>query len=106
MIDTADQTVIVRIPVQKVKIRFGGGEREVLQLAQGFSFAEYGDGNVFPLSCPLEEWLLSTVVNSGPTPGGGDRGQRVYFLLEAAAPPSNDGQGNAQTDVTNIVTGL
>ncbi len=106
MIDTADQTVIVRIPVERVKVRFGGGEREVLNLAQGFSFAEFGDGNVFPISCPLEEYILSAIVNSGVTPGGGDKGQRIYFQFEAAGPASNDGQGLAATDVNNIQTGL
>ena len=106
MIGIDDQTVIIRIPVEKVKIRFGGAEKEVLNLAQGFCFAEYGDGNVFPISNPLEEWILSTIINSGSTPGGGDKGQRIYFQLEAAGPPSNDGQGTAGTDVNNITTGL
>ena len=106
MIDTSDQTAIVRIPVERVKIRFGGAERQVLRLAQGFCFAEYGDGNVFPISNPMEMWLMDVTTNQGVTPGAGDKGQQIYFVFEAAGPPSNDGQGNAITDVTNIQTGL
>lgn len=106
MIDTADQTVIVRIPVERVKVRIGGADRECLNLAQGFCFAEYGDGNVFPISNPMEQWLLDVTTNQGVTPGAGDKGQRVYFVFEAAGPKSNDGQGLAVTDVTNIETGL
>lgn len=106
MISTSDQTVIVRIPVEAVKIRFAGAERTVLQLAQAFTLAEYADGNVFPISCPLEEWILSTIVNSGVTPGTGDIGQRVYFQFEAPGERSNDGQDNKETSVTNIQTGL
>jgi hypothetical protein len=101
MIGTSDPTVIVRIPVENAKVRIGGEERSVLRLAQGFCFAEYGDGNVFPLSNPLEEWLISVCANA---PGG--IGQQVYFVFEAAGPRSNDGQGTALTDVTNIQTGL
>jgi hypothetical protein len=98
MINTDDQTVIIRIPVEKVKIRFGGAEKEVLNLSQGFCFAEFADGNAFPISNPLEMYLMDATSI--------DRGQRIYFQLEAAGPPSNDGQGNAPTDVTNIQTGL
>jgi hypothetical protein len=106
MIGTSDQTVIVRIPIERAKVRFGGEEREVIRLAQGFCFAEYGDGNVFPISNPLEQWLLDVTTNQGVTPGAGDKGQQVYFVFEAAGPASNDGQGTATTDVTNIQTGL
>ncbi len=106
MISTEDQTVIIRIPISTVTIRFGGAERQVQALAQGFCFAEYGDGNVFPISNPLEQWLLDVTTNQGVTPGAGDKGQRVYFVFEAAGPASQDGQGTAITDVTNIQTGL
>lgn len=108
MISTDDQTVIIHIPVEKVKIRFGGAEKEVLNLAQGFCTAEYADGNNFPISNPFEEWILSTIINSGPNPGSGDKGQRLYIQLDAAGPASSEGQGisTSTNDVTYIISGI
>jgi hypothetical protein len=107
MINSAgDSTVIVHIPFDRVRVRINGSDRELLQLAQGFSEAEFSDGDRQPISCPLEEWLLSVTVNAGITPGAGDKNQRVYFVIEPAGPRGQDGQGVEYGDVNNIISGL
>ena len=105
MIGTSDPTCIVRIPVEQCKCRIGGEERTVLRLAQGFSFAEYGDGSVFPISNPMEQWLLDVTINSGKTPGAGDSGQQIYFVFEAAGERGSDGQDDKQASLINLTWG-
>lgn len=97
MIGTADQTVIVRIPVERVRA-FGESGRHVYQLAQGFAFAEFKDGNAFPISNPLEEYIMS-VLNSA-----GDLGQKILFEFVSPGERSNDGQDEKTTSVTNLET--
>lgn len=103
MINTEDSTVIIHIPFNRVKIRFNGAEIDALQLAQGFSEAEYADGQRFPISCPLEEWLLDVTMNRA---GGGGKNQNFYFVIDAPGPRCQDGQGLEFGDVNNIVSGL
>jgi hypothetical protein len=101
-----DSTVIVHIPFEEITVRINGSDRRVLQLAQGFSEAEFSSGERYPISCPLEEWLLNVTVNAGITPGTGDKNQRVYFVIEPAGPRGQDGQGVEYGDVNNITSGL
>ena len=106
MIGTSDPTCIVRIPVEQVKCRIGGEERQVLRLATtGFCFAEYGDGSVFPISNPLEQWLLDVTINSGKTPGAGDSGQQIYFIFEAAGERGDPGENDKQVSLINNTWG-
>lgn len=106
MLNTSDPTVIVHIPVRATKVRFNGADVDCYELAEEFSQAQYADGEMFPISCPLAEWIMDVTVNAGVTPGTGNPGTRIYFKFVAAGPKSNEGQGLETADVTAITLGL
>ena len=101
MMYTDDQTVIIRIPFAVETIRFGGKDRQVINLfGKGFCAAEYQDGLVFPVSNPLDDWVYYTLLNQ-PTPG-----QNVYFLLEPEGKKGNPGQDDELRSLTDTLLAL
>jgi len=102
MINTADQTCIVHIAMEQATCRIGGEDKKVLRMAPGFSWAEFGDGNFMPITNPFEQWLLD-VTNY---PGAVERGQQIYFVIEAGGARGSDGQDDQVASLTNVSTGL
>lgn len=102
MINATSNDVIVNMCMEPAVVRFNGADIKVLRPStSGFCFVEFSDGEVHPISHPLEEWIMSAAVNSGPTPGSAPVGT-VYFRIVPPGERSNDGQDDKQTSVTNI----
>ena len=102
MLSGTDGIVLVRIPIAPTTIRTSGGDVKCFTLAQGFCFAEYDDGNVFQISNPLEEWLLSVKKDSGGTPND----LQIYFTFEAEGKrgnPGKDDEGRSLTDIQTVL---
>lgn len=95
MIGIEDQTVVINIPVVRVRA-FGTSADHAYAMGQGFSWAEYGDGNAFPVSNPLTEYIMSVTNNTGFI------GQKVLFRFVAEGERSGDGQNEKQSAVTNM----
>ena len=99
---SSDVAVLVHIPITPANIRTNGGDIKCFQLAQGFCFAEYPDGNVFQISNPLETWLMSVRTNAdnvvSDTP--------IYFVFEAEGKKPNPGQDDEGRSLTDIQTVL
>jgi len=104
MIGNLDPTVLVHIPIEPCVMRIQGAERKVFRLAQGFCMAEYSDGNIFHLSNPFEEWLLSVNTNSGGQ-GTGEQ-YTVYFVFEPEGKRGNPGENDDSRSLTDIATVL
>lgn len=102
MINAASDVVLVRIPIAPAMIQTNGGAMKCFTLAQGFCYAEYDDGNVFPISNPLEEWLMSVKKNSANTPND----MQIYVLFEAEGQrgnPGKDDEGRSLTDIQTVL---
>ena len=100
MINQKSSDVIVSIAFEPVTVRFAGADRKVLRPSvRGFSTVEFDDGEVHPISNPLEEWFLGLINRSA---GVGT----VYFEITGPGARSNEGQGTANYDVTNIQTSM
>ncbi len=105
MINTSNTSVIVHIPMEPAVVRFNGGDVKCLRPAQGFAWAEYADGNVFPISHPLEEWIYDVTGNDGPTPGTAEQAT-LYFVIDPPGKAGNPGQDDEQRSLTDIQTVL
>lgn len=102
MLNTTNEVVLVRIPIAPALIRTNGGDMKCFTLAQGFCFAEYDDGNVFQISNPLEEWLMSVKKNSANTPND----TQIYFTFEAEGARGNPGLNDDGRSLIDIQTVL
>ena len=102
MLNTTNNVVLVRIPIAPTTITTNGGAIKCFTLAQGFCFAEYDDGNVFPISNPLEEWLMSVKKNSENVPND----TQIYFTFEAEGARGNPGKNDDGRSLTDIQTVL
>jgi hypothetical protein len=87
MISTSEQRVLIRIPIEPAIMRTVYGDVKCFRLSQGFCSAEYADGNIFPISNPLELFVLDQINNAG-TASGNDV-MVLYFKFEPLGPPSN-----------------
>ena len=101
MYNTNDSRVIIHIPFQRQTIRLNGADRQVLSLLdQGFAYAEYADGNSFPISNPFGHWVRDMLINAGIVSASATNpvftsqyaNQNVYFILESAGARPNPGQ--------------
>ena|SRR3990167_2639606 len=96
MINQSSNDVIVHITFEPVSVRFAGVERKVFRPGvRGFCFAEFDDGDVHPISHPLEEWFLGLVNRSA---GVGT----IYFEIDNPGERGNDGQDLSSASVTNM----
>jgi len=105
MINQKSNDVIIRMNMEPAVVRFNGQDINVLRpSARGFCFVEFDDGDAYPISHPLEEWIMS-IYNSGPTPGTSSVGT-IYFVINPPGERSSDGQDDRTASVTNIQTSL
>ena len=102
MINTDNETVILHIPVQKQTIRLNGADREVFDLNQGFSYAEFADGEKHVVTNPLKMWVLDVTVNQGRTAGTGAN-FNLYFSFDPPGTPGNPGQDDALRSITDDI---
>ena len=95
MQNASSMDVVVHVPVEFVTVRINGADRKCLKFSDGFSWAEFDDGNIHPVSNPLQLFMLDVTNNA---PGG--IGQTIFFQFESGASRSTEGQG--QDPVTGI----
>ena len=98
MISTSSNKVILHIPVCLQTVRFGGIDRKVASFSAGFVDAEYEDGNVFPVTNPLKDWLIDM---ESRVAGSTQSSSLVYFVFEGdrvKSNPGNDDNGPSITD--------
>ena len=96
--------VLIHVPVEFVTVRINGADQKCLRFSDGFSWAEFDDGNVHPISNPLQLFMLDVTNNA---PGG--IGQSLYFTFESGASRSSEGQGQdpvSGIDITHQQLGL
>ena len=100
MINQVSNKVIVHLAMEPATVRMKSGEEKVFRpAARGFCFVEFDDGDVHPISHPLEEWILDQLNRGSPV-------GPIYFKIVPPGEVSNDGQDNKPTSVNNIQTGL
>ena len=106
MLNPADNTVIVHIPIEPVVVRVNGADKKTYRLSQGFCVAEYPDGNIAHLSNPLEEWLLAVNVNGNAQGAAIGQNYSVYFSFDTPGKLGNPGQDDEHRSLIDIETYL
>ena len=99
MFSTNDQTVIIHIPVNPVTIRHGGVDKKVFDVNAGFSYAEYADSNIFPVTCPFQTWLMS-IINQDAA-GAVLPHQNIYFVFDPPGENPNPGASDSLRSLTD-----
>lgn len=102
MISTNENRVLIRLPIEPAIMKTVYGDVKCFRLSQGFCSAEYADGNIFPISNPLELFVLDQINNAG---AGGDV-MVLYFKFEplgAASNPDRDDNERSFQDMQSYL---